>query len=405
MGWTSKRGAADAALVWMIAMTGCPLDSKSLGEDEGASDESGDESVGESGDDEPPAPAEELRRSEIDDTTPSEIAVGPDGSIYVVGRRGYTWDAEAFDGDFASVWIAELDAAGEIVWERTEDVDRPRTLAVAATSDGFVLTTTAESIDAVATIARYDGSGEPLWSIETPQFPRRVAVGPDDRIAVAGITVIGADRQDAWTAEYEGSTGDLAWETDVGTGDVRSSHGESVAFTPDGDVIVGGGQGVAELTGRSRAFLARVDPNGETIWEQTYSEGVESDGVIDVVVTSDGTIHAAIVADEIHSIRRFDGDGTETFAWDATLVDAVTAIAVADDGSFVATDGGSADAAALRIARHDADGHARWFGERDDCALGVDVVILPNDEVLVAGACPPAIEDAQVATGLFTYAP
>lgn len=389
-------------------MAGCPLDSKSLGEsDDGteASDADDDDDDGstDAGDDFP-APAQELRRSSFDDTTPSELAVAPDGTIYAVGRRGYTWDAESFDGRYDSVWIAELDATGAIVWERLEPALSPRGIAVAAAADGLVVSATFADIDTSPTLTRYDGDGEPVWTIQTSDGPARLAMA-GDRIAVAGVTTIGADRFDAWTAEFDGVDGTLVWETDAGTGAVRSSVAESVAFAPDGDVIVGGGQGVMELTGRTRAFLARIDPSGATRWEQTYTEGETSDGVIDVRVTSDGTIHAAIVEDDTHWVRRFDGDGTETFATTSSYVDAITSMAVMDDGSFVAIDGGSDDAPGLRIARHDADGDADWYGENEDCELGVDVVLLANDELLVAGACPPGVEDVAVAMGLFVYAP
>ena len=392
----------------------CALDSKSLGEDAGESSDTDEtEDSGGTGDTDegPPPAAVEISAQLVEGVTPSEIAIAPDGSVYVVGRSGYSYDADIEDGDYASAWIGKLDDEGTIEWSIEPGEASLGIVSAAAADDGLVVATSSRRFDVAPALARYDAQGELLWSIETPLDSgiARVGISLDDTIVVVGTGSGGADSSDARTAAYDGATGDLLWESAVGTGDVRSSGTKALAFTPDGDVIVGGGQGVEYLTGRTRAWIAALDPSGTTRWVQTYTEGLETDSVQDLHVTSDGTIHAVVIDTEATSIRRFDAAGGETWVWDPSLTSEARSIAVADDGSFVTTDGreveSSAPPVALRVASRDANGSVRWFDEREDCTLGQDVAILDGGEVMVVGACPPGQGDVEIAMGLFVYAP
>ena len=82
------------AITTCLAASACPLDSKSLGEESdtgsseaGSSDDSGTETGTE-----PLPPATEVSSQFIDDVTPSGISIAPDGSIYVIGNSGYTYE-------------------------------------------------------------------------------------------------------------------------------------------------------------------------------------------------------------------------------------------------------------------------------------------------------------------------
>jgi hypothetical protein len=403
-------------MVAASALAACALDSKSLGE-EGEEGEDGESTADEAGDDDggPPPPAVERRADVFDDITPTDLAIAPDGSFYVVGARGWSFDEEVFDGDYESAWIARFDASGELLWEQTPaGMNAEPDVAVALPEGVLVLVG--------GTFATYDTTGALVSSVDVAgdeTFPRDLAIGSDGTIFGAGIGQVGADSTDAYSAAYDPESGEVIWDSRAGTGDVRSSTAEAIAILPNGDIVVGGGQGVEYLTGRKRAFVARLDAAGQTSWVQTLTDGEDSDDVVDLAVDADGTIHAVVEEGDVRTIRRFDGDGTETWDWDSPLVTAASAIALASDGRFAITDGlqlddddpgcpyetGPGCPVALRVASHDADGSAGWFDQRDDCAEGIDVGVQPNGDVVVVGACPPALGDVEVAMGLFVYAP
>ncbi len=407
-------------------MTGCPLDSKSLGDDEGASDDSGDdESSGDDTGDEPPAPAVERWGRIEEGITPRGIAVAADGTAYVVGNSAYSIDQDDAV-QYGSAWLGRVDPDGEIAWSIEDGMEGRSAGAIATTSDGFVVATSYRYSDATpAEVVRYDAEGNEGWSVALDfdadeiwgQQPDAIAVGPGELVVTVGQ--IGyADSSTGFVVAIDGTTGTRLWEIDlIADDETQADVVSTVAFAPDGDVVVAGAQSVNYLEATGRAWLAKISPEGEIRWAQAITDDLAENEVESVGVAPDGTILALATDGESHSLRRFDVMGAETTPFELEYVTDPRHIAVASDGGFVITDGLRDDPetcetywgpcpTALRIARADADGTVRWFDQREDCELGVAAGFAPDGNVVVAGACPPdETKPDVVELGVFGYAP
>jgi len=409
------------AIATCLAAPACALDSKSLGEesDTGSSEAGGSDDSGTDTGTEPLPPATEVSSQFIDDVTPSGISIAADGSIYVVGNSGYTYEG-GDGGSYASLWIAKFDPAGTLLWNLEPG---PSYGSIAAASDGCAVAKVGYTEG--RGVQRYDGDGELLWSVELTDEPEDVidqpeaiAIGPDGLVVVAGYHATGGNGLEGWAAAYD-DTGAPQWDALYGDAATGKSAVQAVTFAPDGDIVLAGRHGLEPLSSRSQAWIAKVDTAGATQWEQSVTEGVGTDWITGVDVASDGTIHAIVWDGADRLVQAFDPSGTLLWSADATPISGTSGIAVASDGSYVLTDGEQLDfddpnaceapwgpcPSALRLARFDADRSVRWFDQRDDCNLGVAAGVLPDDRVIVAGACPPEIGTSTVAMGLFVYAP
>ena len=415
MGWNNKY----LMMTLLACAPACPLDSKSLGEDDSSSDSADDESdasVGESSatdtGGEPLPPAARLWSQSIDDVTPLGMSIAADGSIYVAGQSGYTYEG-GDGGSYASAWVGKFDATGTLVWNAEPG---PGIGYVAATSDGAVFTTT--DVDGVGEVSRYDADGEVMWTVPREHRADAIAVGPDDRIVLGGYRTIEPVGIDVWAAGLDGD-GTQAWEVFFGDVEEGNSAVQALTFTPDGDVVLAGRIGIAPASSQSKAWIAKLSGDGATRWDQTISAGEATDWITGVDAAADGTIHAVVWAGASRTVRAFDGAGVELWSFEAEPVGGITGVAVATDGSFVLTDGEQLPfedpeaceapwgpcPSGLRVARHDADRSVRWFDAREDCNLGVAADVLPDDRVIVVGACPPEIGLSEVSMGLFAYEP
>lgn len=421
MGWNRI-----AIATWLAGgVSACALDPKSLGEesttgsdddDDGDGSSEGDSDGGTEGGTEPPPPATELSAEMVDDVTPSGLSVAPDGSIYIVGQSGYTYEG-GDGGSYASLWIGKLDPAGTLLWSMEPG---PAYGFIGAASDGFALASVGYTEG--RELQRFDADGNELWSVpllddgeDVIEQPEAVVVTAEGLVVVAGGS-FHVDAGSGWAEAYD-AAGTLQWEQLYGEPPGISTL-KSAALTPDGGVVLGGRWGIAELSSQSQAFIAKIDATGATQWEQRITEGVATDEVSGLDVTADGTIHALVFDGNDRTVERFAPDGTAQSSSPSSL-DQARRIAAGLDGSVVVTDGewlpfedpnacsapwGTCPSA-VRVARYELDGSVRWYDRRDDCNEGVDAAILADDRVLVVGACPPDIGASTVAMGLFVYAP
>jgi len=199
----------------------------------------------------------------------------PAGGVAVFGRFRGTTD---FDGVIGTAtpnsrdnWIVVYDAAGVAQWIRTlgsEMTENPYDLA---TSPGGLIAVTGEYDD--HTIAGVE-SGSP------------------QTLASPGVT------RNTYVALY-GPAGDFRWLRGVQNA-TTNSHGEEIAFSPDGGVLVAGyfihtvTLGLGEPTQTTltiapavgNAFLARWTPAGALDWAQHVSDPEES-GIYGVAALSD----------------------------------------------------------------------------------------------------------------------
>jgi hypothetical protein len=190
----------------------------------------------------------DLRWSDIDpqdqNSTAWGVAVGPDDSVYVVGRGV----------DFG--WMRRYDNGGSLEWSRE-------------VSDGGFIT-----------------------------LPRDVAVGEDGAVAVVGDEVDYGDGSWAgsgaiWVRMHD-SEGNALWTDRINAGDDLTDMGYGVAVDPaDGSVIVVGLVGTAwpgdDYPGRG--LLRKYGPDGEVWWTRMVEDPEGMSASFDAAaVDRDGTI-------------------------------------------------------------------------------------------------------------------
>jgi hypothetical protein len=150
---------------------------------------------------------------------PKSLVAGHDG-VLAVGTGAVD------DRAPSHVWLARLDAAGEIAWEHTLGNDQAswRARAATALADGFAV---------AGETATPDGGRAPhVWRL-----------GPD-----------GAVR---WDHGYSGANGGPAGEMVTG-----------LAATGDGGLVVVGS--IARGPGRTNVWVVRLDADGKVVWQRTF---------------------------------------------------------------------------------------------------------------------------------------
>jgi hypothetical protein len=313
---------------------------------------------------------------------PRGVAVGPDGSVYVVGY---------FDGDIdfggtigkkpsaggSDAFVAKLSPDGKLVWAQTWGSKRDDAAnAVAVKGDKIVVV------------------GNFLDTVKFGDF-EKTSVGSDD----------------AFVVELD-TTGDVKWAWNMGG--IDSDGANAVAAAPDGGWVIGGsfsdsidiGSAHLKSNGRTDAFLAKLAASGDLEWVKAYG-GRYDDTVMHVAVDANGNsyiqghfkdtasfggkpLKAAGGSDNDVVLAKYDTNGDHVWSqrFGNAFNDAAGGVAVDPAGHITMvgsfdksisfgegddhTSLGEADAFIVRLTT---DGKLEWaktFGaEREDIAWGV----------------------------------
>ncbi len=275
----------------------------------------------------------------------------------------------------------------------------------------------AGTVDVV--VAKYDKSGAHQWSKRfggsDDDQASDVAVDATGNVYVTGsfsgsIELGGETYQDRWGGFLLAldKSGNYVWSRHIAGG-----KGESVALSPDGDVVVGGifweklalGGEEVKGAGRTNAFVARLDKSGTNKWLKTFggsggaltlghAVGVHADGSAYLLATLDKTVDyggGPLTSSGVSDVavvkldasgghvwsKRFGGKATE-YAHDLAVDTSGGVVFVGafsqpvDFGGGELTSNGSGDAF---VAKLDARGDHVWSkhfgGKQDDSADGV----------------------------------
>jgi hypothetical protein len=149
---------------------------------------------------------------------PFDLALGPNGSVYIVGRIMATQTDE-------DAWIAKFDSQGNGVWSdqfTRSDNDIATRIVVDSSGNAFFSGTVAPMGGGQkdAWIAKYDSNGNQLWYVTeaspADDFINALTLNNSGDIIIAGMTlgVLGERNgggEDAWAARRSGSNGSLVW--------------------------------------------------------------------------------------------------------------------------------------------------------------------------------------------------
>ena len=321
----------------------------------------------------------------------------PDGGLAAAG-----WTASKGAGS-ADAWVLRLDAAGNLVWDRTfGGADWDGATALAALPDGGLAvagrTDSKGAGDRDAWVLRLDAAGSVVWERTfggvRGDKANALAVLPDGGLAVAGVTASkGAGGADAWVLRLDAG-GSLLWEHTFGgaLGDMATA----LAVLPDGGFAVAGwteSKGAGDLV----VWVLRLDAAGNLVWDRTFGAAVE-DTAAALIVLADGGLAVAGITESKGAggldvwVLRLDAAGN--LLWDRTFGgadwDAAQALTALPDGGFAlagwtrSKGAGAGDAWVLGL---DATGNLVWErtfgGSGHDEALSVTA--LPDGGLAVAG--------------------
>jgi hypothetical protein len=217
----------------------------------------------------------------------------PDGGFIVAGQAS----TSTTQGD---VWVAKLDGNGDVVWQRTYRyvgaTGPSDAQSVQLTTDGgYVVAGIAYTTRSLGTaipdawILKLDAAGNVVWQRtyggSDADYALSIEPLADGGYVVAGATFVaasfGASQSDAWLLKLD-ADGAVLWQRTYGTG--GNEVARAVKRTVDGGYIVAGSSSTATGT---TPWVLKVDAFGGVLWQRTYG-GTGSGGAYAVQPTGDG---------------------------------------------------------------------------------------------------------------------
>jgi len=225
-----------------------------------------------------------------------EVQQTSDGG-YIVAGHTLSFGAGALD-----TWIIKLDTTGNVIWQKASGGSLfDRAFSVRQTFDGgYIVAGYADSqtgggISGDASVLRLDALGNVIWHRtyggDNGDAANSVRQTSDGGFIVAGFTIsfgAGGFFGDTWVLRLD-PDGNVVWQKSYGR--PGSDNGFQIAQTLDGGFVVAGftesfGAGSAD------AWVLRLDPSGNVVWQNTYGGPLE-DLAISAQPTTDGGVLVA----------------------------------------------------------------------------------------------------------------
>jgi hypothetical protein len=217
------------------------------------------------------------------------------------------------NGDY-DYWVMKIDASGNKIWDKTFGGNQSDYLkAITVTSDGGAVLggfsnsgisgskTASDYSGGDYWVVKIDGNGNKLWdkSFGGSGYDdlSSVIATTDGGILLGGLSFSGisgnkmssvAGGTDSWVIKLN-SQGTKIWEKSLGG--VGNESIKSMSSTTDGNFILGGITGTT-ITGtvatESDFWLAKIDNNGNSLWEKRYG-GSGNESINSLAVTSENT--------------------------------------------------------------------------------------------------------------------
>lgn len=219
-----------------------------------------------------------------------------------------------------------------------------------------------------------------------------IAATSDGGYVAAGNTNFGAGSTDAWVVKLD-ANGALLWQKAFGG--VDSDGAISVLPTSDGGLLVTGFTEILAL-GRSDNWILKLDAAGNIVWQKRYGLRGSIPGLRSIAPTSDGGFIIGGVRETSTGndawVLKLDGDGN--ILWEkpygSSAFDWFTAILPLPQGGYLAA-GSTESSGAVNVdawlVELDALGNLVWQKTFGGDAFdqAVGLALAPNGNVLVAG--------------------
>ena len=346
------------------------------------------------------------------------IAIGDDGSIYIVGYSEDDLDGKTNNGG-ADAFLIKLDSEGNKKWTNlfgTSSMDIGTGLSIGSDGAIYMSGYTDGNLDGIknsgyvdAFISKFDSSGSKEWTrllgSSSYDYAENLAIGDDGSIYITGETAGSLESQHG-NGDYDGfltkfdSEGNRKWTRLFGTSSMDIGYGLSIGS--DGAIYIAGYtdgnlDGIKN-SGYTDAFISKFDSSGSNEWTRLL--GSESDdyayGVIignddSVYITGDtnGDLDGQINNGEFDVfISKFDNTGSKK--WTRLLGtskndNSFGGITIGDEDSIYISGetGGNLDGQVnsgeidVFISKFDSKGNKNWTellgSSKEDFSFGMDL--------------------------------
>lgn len=281
-----------------------------------------------------------------------DLAVGPDGSVYVAGRTFGT------GGD---ALLLKFDSTGNLLWQTTwggSGFESAEGVAVAADATvyltGGTQRTFAEDPDAFLVRFAPDGTvlAQKTFGTTGSDGAADVAIASDGNILLLGSTPL-PDTFGFYVAKLTPDTSLILWQTSYTAASGFDPRGE-LAVGSDGSVVVTGAVFGSDFD--LNAAVVKFDSAGTLVWDRSWS-GRDGDDTGSVAVAADGTVFLVgstasfgVAPDDAFVVRISpDGRGKDAVTWGGVGLDKGHDVAIALDGNVLVA--GTAEAPPYEFLR------------------------------------------------------
>ena len=332
------------------------------------------------------------------------VAVAADGSVYVAGRtRSFTTDSGL------EIFVLKFAADASLIWQRTWDIpntfgdQEPHDVAVAPDGSVYVAGRTS-GVGGDALLLKFDPDGNLVWQRTWGgngfESAEGVAVGADGSVYLAGGTERSfREDSDAFVVKLS-PAGTIVWQKTYGT--AEGETGFDVVVGLDGNLLLTGG---TPLAGTFGFYLAKLGPvAGDVLWQRSYTaeSGVDPRGGL--AAGTDGSVVVASALFEADfdlnaAVVKFDAAGHLLWqrAWGGRDGDEAESVAIASDGTVLLAGStasfGVAPDDAFLVKMLSSSGRGTdavtWGGAGLD--KGHDVAVAPDGTIVLSGTAeaPP----------------
>lgn len=322
----------------------------------------------------------------------SYLAVGPDGTTYVVG-------SESVDG-YSNILVNRFAANGDFLSRSSPVVEGnewSRGAVVDPLGDFYVAGRTGTG----SLLQKWAGGGTPAWTLEIPDAD----IYDIELSTTNDLVVTGFLHDDIWLATFSRDGGPATWNTTIF--DPASTEMGGVAVDLAGNMIVCATRILP--SGVWEPFLAKYSPTGERLWMRIHDLGtsrtcmdVEASGSGDLYVM--GRVRVAEGTDLW--LGRFDSMGNYVGGVDSDLggyEDIPRSLAVASNGSvYVAVESSnlSGDVVGHWLGAHTPTLATRWAVWPAVYEIG-ELALHPDGNLMLAGLQDGGATDQDVWLGKF----
>jgi hypothetical protein len=353
----------------------------------------------------------------LDDVV-ADVAIGPDGSVYVAGTR----DSGSLTDSSQIIRVARYSAGGALIWERfyaaSANLSETATaIAVNRYGDAYVIGSRTDATGSKLLLLRYDKTGHLKW-VRSHRGPAQgdgegtdVAVDGRGECYVTGEATRDLTSSDLLVARYTRS-GVLRWTRYWTNPTVDGpDFGVSIAVTPGGMSVVCGDTRL-NISKHSWITVA-FDRTGHRLWSHLFgTHGKVDDRADQVVIAKNGAVYVSgtvvINGRRKAAVVRYGVKGAlkwwHTYWGDKTSNDWTARVAVDSQGNAIlgCTTIRTGLGFGWAVMKFSPAGNHVWLSEIDNSGSQDEVLTAvatdADDNVYVAGTMgTPDAADAAVA--------